>query len=172
MKVFTGIKDTDRQILLNIQDDKELLNICSLNRYTNSLCDDNFFLNRMIKKYPQLQKRKPEKLNWKKFYLESIYYIEKLKEKYQFDFLPTSEDPKEYYNFFLKYDNLQLLLENVAKKGWFDIIKHFENNNRDELEYIDFPFITLASVGNKNLERGFQIFKYLENKYDNIENLI
>jgi hypothetical protein len=40
--VLTGIRDIDRQILLNL-DDADLYNVCLTNKYLKSLCDDDDF---------------------------------------------------------------------------------------------------------------------------------
>ena len=50
--MFTGNKDADRLILLNLDSDREILNICSLNKYGNELCNESFFMNRTLQKYP------------------------------------------------------------------------------------------------------------------------
>lgn len=46
---FTGIKDTDLLILQQL-DDPSLMNVCVVNKYVASLCDnENFWMNRIIK---------------------------------------------------------------------------------------------------------------------------
>ena len=51
MDKISGIKDLDFKILMSL-DDKELGNICQVNKYINSLCKDNiFWLNRIQLKF-------------------------------------------------------------------------------------------------------------------------
>jgi hypothetical protein len=48
---FSGIKDVDLLILM-ILEDADLFKICLLNKYFNSLCNDEYFwYNRIVKKY-------------------------------------------------------------------------------------------------------------------------
>jgi len=42
-KILTYIKDVDRNTLLQINDDEVLVKTCSLNKYTESLCDNYFW---------------------------------------------------------------------------------------------------------------------------------
>lgn len=45
---FSGIKDVDMMILLNLTD-YELTRVCQVNKYVNSICkDDNFWLKRIL----------------------------------------------------------------------------------------------------------------------------
>ena len=51
MNRFTGQKDVDITIL-NLLEDKDLINMCKTNKYVNSICEnDNFWRDRIIKKY-------------------------------------------------------------------------------------------------------------------------
>jgi hypothetical protein len=93
-KMLTGLKDVDREVLKYV-DDKQLLKICSIDKKTwNEVCDD-WFLRRRLSKYPDIEKYKKEKESWKRFFLRAIYYIAKMKEKYQYDYI--SGDFKEQY---------------------------------------------------------------------------
>ena len=69
---LSGLKDVDREILKHL-DDKELLEICSLDRKTwNEVCDDAFLRRRLLNKYPEIGKYKSEKETWKQFFLRAI----------------------------------------------------------------------------------------------------
>lgn len=49
---FSGYKDTDREILLTLSD-KDLLSICSSNKYFfTSVCDNTFFYQKLYRSYP------------------------------------------------------------------------------------------------------------------------
>ena len=63
-----GNKDVDI-MFLNQLDDYELGKMCQVNKYVNSLCDDNFWRNRTIRKY-NVNPDAASKLNmnWKNYY--------------------------------------------------------------------------------------------------------
>ena len=86
-------KDIDREILLSMDKDEDLLKACSVNKYfLNGVCDDMFFKNRLMKKYPNTLKYKNlenkktnfNKLSWKQYFLQVVFYITKLKEDYEY----------------------------------------------------------------------------------------
>ena len=78
MEKLTGIRDVDREILLRL-DDYSLLKSCSLNNYfKNSVCDDQFLEKRLRETYPETIKFKPADKSWRQYFLEVIYYREKL----------------------------------------------------------------------------------------------
>ena len=96
---ITGNKDQDREILLNIADDKELLSVCSLNKYLyNKVCDDMFFRNRLARTYSDTLKYKSEDMSWKDYFLRVIYYIAKMREDYKYKY--TEGNPKILYYIF------------------------------------------------------------------------
>ena len=107
---ISGIKDIDREVLKHV-DDKELLEICTINRKTwNEVCDDNFLRRRMISKYSGIEKFKNENESWKQFFLRFIYYTSKMREK---SIKYISGDFKKQYDLlsqFLSEGNLSALL--------------------------------------------------------------
>ena len=107
MKGFSGIKDQDREILLNIQDDKDLLKTCSLNKYLyNEVCNDMFFRNRLARTYPDTLKYKPEDMSWKAYFLRVIYYIAKMKEDNEYDYSIFNEgNPEKQYEILQKNED-------------------------------------------------------------------
>ena len=157
-KNFTKIRDQDREILFKLEDDKELLQVCSLSKYTLSLCNEDFFHNRMKQKYPEV--KKPENMTWKNFFLQTVYYVAKLKEEFNFVFLPTSDDPKGYYKLLQENKSKQYMLEFSAIKSWLDMIKYLLHrpDEGDELE-LDYVIIS-ASRGNDS-NKTMKIIKYL-----------
>ena len=123
--MLTGNKDADREILLNLGD-ADILNYCNetKNKYIyGKICDDNFFHNYMNIHYPKLIKFKPYKLKWKLYYLNTVKYIAKLKEDYNFDFTSKSKDlPEDYYNMLKKYgDEGEIAFEKAVEKGYKDL---------------------------------------------------
>ena len=118
---LTGLKDVDREILKHA-DDEDLLKICAINRKTwNSVCDDAF-LRRRLSKYPGIEKYKKENESWKQFFLKFIYYIAKMKEKFQFQY--TYGDFRKQYKLLDKYeyDENSLLIAS-SRKGELPLMK-------------------------------------------------
>jgi len=72
---FTGLKDTDLLILMELED-KELFEVCSLNKYLRSLCNNDYFwYNRIVKKYGEKEIEVAKQKNnstWKKYYIHLI----------------------------------------------------------------------------------------------------
>ncbi len=139
---WTGVKDVDREILLRVDDDQQILDICSFNKYFVEVCNDIFFRNRLAFKYPDTLDSKPHDLSWKKYYLSVINYIKKLSTTYNFQF--KTGDPKKYYEIFLwetgeykdaplYYVHKQIYL--ASKYGYIDLLniilqrKNFGNND-------------------------------------------
>ena len=75
MNILTGQKNADL-LILDILDDKSLINFCLVNKDANRLCSiDSFWINRLVRKYGQesLQFKSPER-TWKQFYLLILKY--------------------------------------------------------------------------------------------------
>ena len=114
MNSFSGIKDVDREILLAMND-KDLLKSCSLNKYLfETVCNDNFFYQRLSLKYPDSLKyySKDEYKNYKNYYLKVIYWISKMKEDYDYSYVDGN--PKTQYEIFkfVENDNVAALYAN------------------------------------------------------------
>lgn len=139
-RILTGHKDADKVILANIEDDRDLLSMCLLDKYSFSLCDETFWLNRLKTKYPALLNFKKQyrymHLSWKSYYLMMVKYIDLLNRKYGLQYLPSlffdprktylrlkankkqleEENPwsaSEVFNFILAKETLKLLAENI-----------------------------------------------------------
>lgn len=63
------------EYLLNFVDDKDVINMLSVNK---KFCNDFLFEKELKRRYPLLSRFKKEK-RWRDFYVSTIYYIEKLK---------------------------------------------------------------------------------------------
>ena len=103
---LTGIKDVDKLILENL-DDEELLRVISLNKYLNTVADENFWRKRLLQRYPNVEIDKTR--TWKDNYLKILYYVDKIKR--EFDFTFTKGNPKKYYEI-LRY----WILENYGRR--------------------------------------------------------
>lgn len=76
MRAFTGIKDVDMKILLEVND-RSLLNICLSNKYVNEICkSENFWRNRFFNKYKSNASKiiKPKDRSWRDQYLQILIY--------------------------------------------------------------------------------------------------
>ena len=81
-KVFTGNKNLDLMILGNL-DDKDLFNVCIVNKYANNLCQNElFWKNRFIQKFgDKASQYKPANRNWKNHYLKVVSDLSKFSDK-------------------------------------------------------------------------------------------
>jgi ankyrin repeat protein len=137
---LSGLKDVDREILKSV-DDKDLLKICGLNRKTwNEVCDDNFLRRRITGKYPGIEKYKKEGESWKRFFLNAIYYISRLKEEFDFDY--TVGDFREYYK----------LLKNNKEHGFNDLLI-----NSAVLGYLPLVIYSLKHGADIHTEKDFAL---------------
>jgi hypothetical protein len=105
MSFPTGAKDVDREIL-NKLPDEDVIKSCSLNSYLREkVCDEGFFKRRLDQNYPELEFIIDEKYNnstgriyptYKQAYLETIYYISKMKE-IGYKYVRNGNTPKLQY---------------------------------------------------------------------------
>jgi ankyrin repeat protein len=108
-------KDVERKIFSNL-DDKTLLKVCSIDKYTwNTICDDTFLKMRLLEKYPKIEEYKGKKESWKKFFLRAVHDIALMKEKYNYDH--TLGNFTTQYNLLQQNKDYKKLLENSVKKG-------------------------------------------------------
>lgn len=119
---LSGNRDIDREILL-ILSDKDLLSMCSVNHYFYSLCNDNFFYSRLERVYPDTLKyfNKDKYKNYKKFFLNIITYISKLKLEFYYTYVRGN--PKKQYEIFTQSPNDQELLWNASREGEIEILQ-------------------------------------------------
>lgn len=139
---LTGDKNVDRLVLDKITDDAELLEICQTNKdIYERVCDETFFRNRVVSKYPETIKykdyvktRKPR--TWKNHFLSIVTYIDKLKTEYNYEYKGNGSPELEYllrqilphplYDYGIK-DKLLYAINN----GNFPIVKYLtETVNR------------------------------------------
>src|SRR5665647_1376674 len=134
--IFTGHKDTDRLVLLNLNG-KDLLSFCSSSPYLNSLCNEELFRNRIKNTALEKIKGNYPHLKYRNFYAVMMYYIALLEENYhiKYDFgsgaqpnNATTGDPKVQYQLLKNHIILDsfgknnLLLES-CRKGELAIVK-------------------------------------------------
>lgn len=140
--MLTKLKDTDLKILEEL-DDKDLLTFCLLNKSASELCSyEPFWRNRLSKKYPDAVKYyqdtslidksftlypelstyyKPV-YTWKKYYFQTVYYVNKMRE--DFGFIYKTGDPKNYYLILFGVEYPHVQIELAAKMGYIDLLEY------------------------------------------------
>jgi hypothetical protein len=115
---MTGIPDADREVLMRL-DDRELYLIClsPKNKYSNKLCNEDFFRNRSAKYLSKYINMKQPNLSWKKFYVYMREILELIGE--------------DSFERFLKNKNTPLF---ITIQGYFlsDFLRSL--NNKGEIE--------------------------------------
>jgi ankyrin repeat protein len=152
---LSGLKDIDREVLKHVED-KELLKICTMDKKTwNEVCDDNFLKRRLVK-YPGIEKYKKKNESWKKFFLQAIYYISKMREDFQYEY--TSGNFRTQFKLFANYKGNSLLAE-AACRGELEIVKYAISKGANT---IDDALMFASYYGNLN------VVKYLAENGGNI----
>lgn len=145
---FTGNKDIDRKILIEL-DDEGLFKFCSKfnskdaiefkNKYFNRLCkDENLWRKKIYNKFGNVDKNKDR--TWKDFYLKSIYYIDKYKIPYMILEKITEKGMKniDLIQLFIKLDKTESwdrFMYGAAKGGHKDLVEFFINKGADNWSY-------------------------------------
>ncbi len=146
---LSGLKDTDREILSKLDSDTDLLNACSLNKYTWKLCDDNFFRNRLIRKYPDTVKYNKNG-KWKEYYLKTIFYISRLLEEYIFVY--KTGDPKIYYDILFKMQYRHNQLQKAAENNYLDLVIFLLHNSPQSLRSVSIGNILTGAASNNHID--------------------
>ena len=83
------------EYLLNFADDREILNMLSVNK---KFRDDKLFERVMKRRYPLIIRFKAEGKSWREFYIETIFYLGKLEEGLHLPYIPTLDfNPEVIY---------------------------------------------------------------------------
>lgn len=124
---ISGNKDIDREIILLLPD-KDFLSVCKINKYFwNVVCDDNLFRNRLSRTYPDTLKYNNDSYTWKDYFLFIIYYINKLKEDYDFKY--KNGDPMAQYDIFVKAHTTFNIREKKEYKNYLKGTKIYNYTN-------------------------------------------
>jgi hypothetical protein len=185
-------KDT-YEYLLAFADDKTIVQALSVNR---KFSDPVFFERIFKRKYTLLIQYKTRREDWKHFYLDMIKYISKLKEEYDFPYIPSSRfNPRTFYiSSGRSKDKWNLGLFYSAEIGDFELVKYMigkgankfseaisfavENRGPNNIQIIDY-LIKEGEITDLNLNGALEwaarvgnlpIVKYLLQKV-NLENI-
>lgn len=101
-------KDT-YEYLLNFANDREVLHMLSVNK---KFRNEELFERIMKRRYPLVSRFKKDK-SWKEFYIQTIYYLSRLKEKFKIPYIPTLDfEPEVIYKSVKSPNYLQLIYPN------------------------------------------------------------
>lgn len=118
-KMENYFKYFDKNLINNLSeklDDKDLFKLCQTDKWFNKkICkDENFWKIRIKLKYPKLEIFKKEKETFHSFYIKMVYYIAKLKEEYNFDYMTDfssgeeSNSPEDLYKTLQEIRNIMI----------------------------------------------------------------
>ncbi len=186
---LTGIRDVDIEILLNL-DDNELPRVCAVNKYVNSICeDDKFWYRRIINKIEKVKQDNFSKVkNLTNIAItadriremQKYYGFKKLKDLNNFlNKLPVNALYQEYFYFDFNGDtlindiygidiNTHILPEYIDRQKLiyemrrnFTIYNYKLVNNLNRQEYKSFSFNLPAQKKGNHIINSFKIFQKL-----------
>lgn len=158
--LLTGIRDVDRLIIDELSDE-DFLNMCSLNRtYAERVCTDDYFRLRTKARFPETI---PYKVlpTWKNHYLSIVKYIDLLKREYNYDYVPSDENPEYLYiamEYFTDSNPSNLSIDDSqynefsAEEGLLaaiqaddlDIVKYLVDVQRADIDFYDGDPLNIA----------------------------
>ncbi len=170
-----GIKDVDRLIFKNLSNN-DILEVSKINKYTyTKVCDEIFFRNLVMKRYPETIKYTDYVIdNWTSYFLKNIYYLDKLRKEYRckFKYNSTEISPELEYlarqlnkkpenNKKFSY-NRNVALRWAAGNGNLVLVKYLIEKDAKISDNNYIAFKTAAKYGQ------LEIIKYLIDKVPNI----
>lgn len=143
--MLTSITDVDREILYKLSDG-DILKACSVNKAAaEKICNDLFFYNLLLKRYPKalsfLEKEdnneKDKENKYKQIYLKIVYYKDEIKtiteKKYGHPFIFTDGNVKLYHDILYSYYRTPLI--NAALDGLKDYLNYLLGVYNDQVNY-------------------------------------
>ena len=167
------------EYLLNFADDRDVLNMLSVNK---KFRDEEFFQRFMKRRYLELVKYKYENETWKKFFIKMIYYIAKLQEEFEISYKYIKTNPEIFYKKHHKeediYSYAMVLTGNnpdINTEDLIDFIKLMVNKgaNVNNAVGIAVSRNRFDIAKNFHIEKGaeFYIARYIAAKEGNINGL-
>jgi hypothetical protein len=185
-KGIIGLKDLDRLILLkcyeNENQEDNILQYRLINKYYDSLFTNSFFYTLLQTKYYKICNTQKEKWIYsdknKEIFIEAIYYIRLLKQRYNFSYTNISEAHPLLYEYLLYYscknnkideNNKQTVLYYCGQVGYQDLLFHLLKENKENYENLTNLLISLEGciIGNQfityiALLNLLEVHKYLD----------
>ena len=153
MEGLTPIKDIDREILLQA-DDETLLKMCVLNKNMNkNVCNNDLFRRRMEQRYPHLIPK--EVKDWKSLYLKTIYYIGKLKEEFDFKFVDGN--PEKYFDILQDFRLFSRFHDTFGSNEVLRLVSYSHN--------IGYKDLTLFMINERRRKAKLSLFDELPDNY-------
>ena len=153
MNILTGQIDADL-LILDILDDKSLINFCLVNKDANRLCSiDSFWINRLVRKYGQESFQfKSSERTWKQFYLSILKYWDDDIDKAMVNAAKAGD--KDLLNFFISKgaNNWNGGMYWAARGGHKDLVDFFISKGADNWSY---GMRGAAEAGDKDLVNFF-----------------
>lgn len=138
--MITGHKDADTYLLKSMDDRTLMKTLLSLENTEILAKGEDIFKERLRNNYPYLYEKKPFLETYRNYYLKMMYYIGKLKEEFNIDYVPVlSFNPEGVYRgfklrkeeeaeYFSNYDIIHFMAPYYAELGDEKKIKEmFEN---------------------------------------------
>jgi hypothetical protein len=163
--LFSGNKEVDR-LILNQLDDYDMLKACNTNSYARkTVCDETFFLNRILERFPLSKQYKPSNYSWKKYYLEIIQLKEKMLKQFNFNF--TDGNATLYWILLNDEKDIEYVLEKAAENGLQDLVVYFIDLTPEHWENYNWNYALHSALFSKNenlikyfLEKGEKSLDY------------
>ena len=175
MSFPTGQKDVDREILSKLPDE-DVLKTCSVNSYfREKVCDEGFFKRRLDNSYLELKFIIDEEYHtsagriypsYKQAYLETVYYISKMKE-IGYEYVRNGRIPKEQYMQVKQiYDDVSMFKKIKNSYVEFDVL--IDTINTEDLNLIKYlmslyqydTYVQRNALSNSNIRQQLDIIKY------------
>ena len=131
---LTKIKDVDLKIMSEL-DDRSLLQFCKTNKYANNLCKEPmFWRNRIQTKYPKALEFKSPDRTWRNYYLNIVYYMDKLEKTHKRMYLAAKNGEKDLVDFFISEgaDDFSEGMKSAALGGHLELVKYFISKALEE----------------------------------------
>lgn len=147
--MITGNRDTDTH-LFRLMDDETLITVMSTNKELLRKGEE-IFKERLRDNYPYLYKKKPYLETYKNYYLKMMYYIGKLKEEFDVDYIPVASfDPEGVYRgFSLKKAGVYFKNMNIYLIPYYAELK-----DEEKLKEISKSEFTEGEVLNELIAKG------------------
>lgn len=123
------------EYLTNFADDRTILSMLSTNKQFR---DENFFRRVVERKYPNTIQYKEADQSWKQFYIETVYYVERIYELIGYKYSKTAgRSPKVYYDFIkASVGDINKLLRGAIIEKDIDFVKFLVDRGASPGEWI------------------------------------